>query len=430
MESHQLAAKLARPVSKRGRVCYDPAMTDAQYDIYSHAFKADPHPTFDAMRRDCPVHHQIGLDGHSMLYFATSYEAVERILTDDRHFARDLRAHGQESGIPDPDIDNLVNNHMLSKDGDDHRRLRTLVSQAFTPRRVREMRPRIQAIADELIDGVIARGQMDLIGDFSYHLPTIVILEMLGIPAADRDRFRNWTKALIMPSIAPDEFESFMTEMAAFLAYLRVAIADRRANPTDDMLSALVHAEESGDALSEGELFGMLMLLIVAGHETTVNLIANGLVALWRNPAQLAALVANPALMPAAVEEFLRYDGSVERGFARYVLADVELGGRVVPQGSLIIPILGAGSHDPAVFDRPDALDITRVPNPHLGFGKGSHYCLGAPLARLETEIALNTLLRRLPGLQPAVTPHELRWRLTPMFRSLEALPVEWGNGS
>jgi cytochrome P450 len=399
---------------------------ERKYDLYSHAFKADPHPTFAAMRRDDPVLYQPGLDGETLLYFSTRYADVEHILTDEAHFRRDFRAYGRETPIPDPRIDDLVNNHMLNKDGADHRRLRSLVTQAFTPKRVREMRPRVQAIADELLDRVEGQGQMDLIADYAFHLPTIVILEMLGIPAADRERFRAWSNAVIMPTLDEASFMEAMRLMAEFLAYLEAFFAERRAAPTDDLVSALIQAEEAGDRLSQGELMGMLMLLIVAGHETTVNLIGNAMVALWHNPDQLAKLTADPALMPAAVEEFLRYDGSVERAFARLAVDGAAVGGETLVDQAGVLPILAAANRDPAVFHDPDRLDIGRSPNPHLSFGKGAHYCLGAPLARLEAEIALNTLLRRLPGLRPSIPLDELRWRLSPTFRSLEALPVVW----
>ena len=402
------------------------SQTDRKYDLYGPEFKADPYPIFAAMRRDDPLLRQIGMDGETYLWFATRYADVERILTGDGRYARDFRAHGREEAIPDPAIDNLVNNHMLNKDGADHRRLRGLVTQAFTPKRVREMRPRVQAIADELLDRMAGRGEMDLVTDYAFHLPTIVILEMLGIPAADRDRFRAWSAALIMPAIDPDAIESFLREMAAFLAYLRAFFAERRAAPTGDLISDLIHAEEAGDRLSEGELFGMVMLLIVAGHETTVNLIANAMIALWRNPDQLDRLRADPGLMPAAVEEFLRYDGSLERAFTRIILDDEPVGEHVLPAGDMVVPILAAANHDPAVFADPDRLDITRAPNPHMAFGKGAHYCLGAPLARLEAEIALNTLLRRLPALRPVAPLESLVWRLSPNLRSVESLPVVW----
>jgi cytochrome P450 len=400
---------------------------DRKYDLYSAGFKADPYPTFAVMRRDDPLLRQVGMDGETFLWFATRYADVERVLTADGRYARDFRAYGREAPMPDPAIDDLLNNHMLNKDGADHRRLRGLVSQAFTPKRVRDMRPDIQAIADRLIDGVAGRTEMDLVADYAFHLPTIVILEMMGIPSADRDKFRGWSNAVITPTLTLDSFASFMREMGDFLAYLRALFAERRAAPAGDLVSDLIQAEEAGDRLSEGELFGMVMLLIVAGHETTVNLIGNAMVALWQHPDQLAMLRDDPSLMPAAVEEFLRYDGSVERAFTRIVTSESEIDGRSLPAGELVVPILAAANHDPAVFANSDQLDITRSPNPHLGFGKGAHYCLGAPLARMEAEIALNTLLARLPDLRPAVPLETLARRLAPTFRSLEALPVRWG---
>lgn len=398
------------------------------YDLYSQAFKRNAYATFAHMRQDHPVQYQPGIDGVTELYFVTRHADVSQVLTDEQHFARDLAAYGFGEGIPDPDINNLVGNHMLNKDGADHRRMRTLVTKAFTPARVREMRPKIQQIADDLIDAVEPQGHMDLVADYAYHLPTIVILEMIGIPAEDRDRFRAWTNAVVMPTLGEDDLAEFMRQMAEFLAYLRAQIALRRADPRDDLLSELVHAEEAGDHLNEGELFGMLMLLIVAGHETTVNLIANAMIALWRHPDQLAQLQADPGLMPTAVEEFLRYDGSVERAFTRYAMSDTEVGGTTIPAGSMVVPILAAANHDETVFADAEGLDITRQPNPHLGLGKGAHYCLGASLARMEAEIALNTLLQRLPDIRPSGSLDALEMRLTPTFRSVVALPVAWGD--
>ena len=403
-------------------------MTQAKrkYELYSDEMYSDPYPTYDVMRRDDPVMGQVGIDGETTIYFLTRYHDVERVLTGEGAYSRDMRARGFDDTFPDPDIDNLLNNHMLNKDGADHRRLRSLVSQAFTPKRVRDMRPRVQAIADGLLDPLIDRGAMDLIGDYAFHLPTIVILEMLGIPAEDRAQFRTWSNAVLSPALDEASQAEAIAQMSAFLAYVKALLAERRAQPTGDMISALVHAEEAGDRLSEGELLGMMMLLIVAGHETTVNLIGNAMVALWRNPATLARLRAEPELMPTAVEEFLRYDGPVERAFNRIAVRSDSFDAGVLPDNALVIPILGAADRDPAVFADPHTLDITRTPNPHLAFGKGPHYCLGAPLARMEGEIALNTLLRRLPGMRPAVPLDALRYRPLPGFRALEALPVEW----
>jgi cytochrome P450 len=397
-----------------------------RYDLYGDAFKRDPHPTFAVMRRDAPLQRQAGLDGKTPIWFVTRYADVEAMLRDKR-FTRDFRLAADPDRLPPQGpLDPLLEGHMLNRDGADHRRLRGLVSQAFTPGRIAALRPRIEAIARELLDEVVERGQMDLIGDFAYPLPTIVILEMLGVPAEDRDRFRDWSNALIAPPMTPAAAAAATLHLTAFTDYLRELFAERRASPRDDLLTGLVHAALGGDRLSEEELFATIVLLIVAGHETTVNLIANAVLALSRAPEVRERLRSEPEAMPRAVEEFLRFDGSVERALNRFAVEDVEWDGHLIRRGENVILILASANHDERLFAEPDRLDIDRHPNPHLGFGKGHHYCLGAPLARLETEIALRALLARLPGLRLAVPEEELRWRFLPGFRGLEALPVTW----
>ena len=404
--------------------------TERKYDLYSHTFKVNAYKTFKTLRTQNPILRQLSLDGSTMIWFVSRYDDVEAVLRDPR-FVRDERsAKRPEQAWQRSPLEDLISNHMLNKDGDDHHRLRALVSQAFTPKRVRELRPRVQAVADELLDGLQAQGQMDLIGDFAFHLPTIVILEMLGVPTKDRERFKAWSNAAVSPVLDESDLTAFYGHMQAFMAYLRELFAARRAEPRDDLISALIQAEQSGDVLSENELFSTVFLLIVAGHETTVNLIGNSVLALLFNPDARAELKADPSLMPNAVEEFLRFDGSVERALNRWAAEDVELRGQTIHRGDPVILILGAANHDPEKFTQPDELDLNRHPNPHLGFGKGIHYCLGAPLARLETEIALNTLLRRLPELRLDVPEDSLRWRNTPGFKGLEALPVAWGKSS
>jgi cytochrome P450 len=363
---------------------------ERKYDLYSQDFKQRSYETFARMREADPILCQPGLDGRTNIWFFTRYRDVERILRDKR-FVRDERG---VTGYRPSGFEAYLNDHMLNRDGPDHARLRGLVSQAFTPRRIQEMRGRVEAIADHLLSGVAERTQMDLMADFAFHLPTIVILELLGVPSADRERFKAWSNALIAPTFSADEQAEAVQHLQDFIAYLRGLFAERRATPRDDLVSALLQVEEAGDRLSESELFGTFVLLIVAGHETTVNLIGNSVVALWRHPEQLAALRASPERMPQAVEEFLRYDGSVERALSRWVAEDLDYGGHALKRGDPVILILGAANHDPEVFSDPETLAIERSPNPHLGFGKGPHYCLGAPLARLETEIALNSLLR------------------------------------
>lgn len=403
-------------------------VVERKYELYTHEAKANAYELFAQMRQNDPVHCQPGIDGETMIWFVTSYDEVEQVLRDDKHFVREARNALPPEQVYQPSpLEAMMSDHMLNKDWDDHRRLRTLVSQAFTPRRVQTLRPRIQAIANELLDAFASQGQMDLIADYSFHLPTIVIAEMLGIPVEDREKFKVWSTAALMPTLDDESLADFMQLMQEFMTYLSNLFEQRRETPGDDLLSALLQAEADGDSLSQTELFAMLFLLIIAGHETTVSLIANAMVALWQHPDQLELLKKKPGLMKTAVEEFLRYDNSVERAFNRWVAEDVTLGDQFLPKGALVIPILAAANHDHEKFSDPEKLDVTREANPHLSFGKGAHYCLGAPLARLETEIALNTLLERLPNIQMSIPFSELRWRLSPGFRTLETLPVQWG---
>ena len=396
------------------------------YDLYGEAFKRDPQPTFAAMRRDAPIYQQPGLDGATPIWFVTRYQDVEAMLRDKR-FVRDAKNALPPEALPTPHpIDALIGQHMLNRDGADHQRLRALVSQAFTPKRVADLRPRVEAIAHGLLEPLVARGEMDLIDGFAFPLPTIVILELLGVPVEDRDRFRVWGNALISPAMTPEAQAEALRQLNEFTGYLRSLFAERRARPRDDMLSALLAAEQAGDRLSEGELFSTMVLLIVAGHETTVNLIANAVLALSQRPELRDALAADPSRMPAAVEEFLRFDGPVERTFNRWAAEDVPWGEHLIRRGDAIIFVIGSANHDEARFERPHELDVDRAPNPHMAFGKGPHYCLGAPLARLEGEVALNALLARLPKLRLAVPESELRYRFLPTFRALEALPVRW----
>ena len=403
-------------------------MSDAvrKYDLYGPDFKRDPYPTFAAMRRDDPIHQQPGLDGKTPIWFVTRYVDVEAMLRDPR-FVRDPRLALPADRLPPASpLDALLGEHMLNRDGADHRRLRDLVGQGFTPKRVADLRSRIEAIAGMLLDPLVARGEADLIDAFAFPLPTIVILEMLGVPADDHGRFRAWANALLEPPMTVEARADSTRLLTEFTDYLRQLFAERRARPRDDLVSALIAAEQAGDRLSENELFSTMVLLIVAGHETTVNLIANAVLALSERPELRDALAADPSGMPRAIEEFLRYDGSVERALNRFAAEDVEWDGHLIRRGEPVIFILSSANRDEARFDRPDGLDAERSPNPHLAFGKGPHYCLGAPLARLEAEVALRALLTRLPNLRLAVPRESLSYRFLPGFRALESLAVRW----
>jgi cytochrome P450 len=408
------------------------ATAERKYDLYSDAFRADTYATFARMRERDPVLRQPGLDGESPIWFVSRYDEAVAVLLDDELFVRDpalalspeeLAAFAEST----PDVFAYVDNHMLNKDGDDHRRLRRLVTKAFTPRMVERLRPRIQEIADELIDRVAARGEMDLVEAFAFPLPITVIAELLGVPVADRERFREWSNAIVTPALSPDALSGFFAQMQAFVDYLLALFEERRREPGEDLTSALVGVEDGGDTLAESELSSMVALLIVAGHETTVSLIGNATLALIRHPEQRELLERRPELLPRAVEELVRFDGPVERTLTRWAARDGRLGGQTIRRGDPVIVVLGAADRDGERFEAPDTLDLGAERDvKHVGFGRGSHYCLGAPLARLEAEVALATLLRRLPGLRLAVPEAELAWRPVPLFRSLAALPVAW----
>jgi hypothetical protein len=319
---------------------------------------------------------------------------------------------------------------MLQQDPPDHTRLRGLVVKAFTARRVEDMRPRIQQIVDETLDRLIPQGRMELIEDFAFRLPVTIICDMLGIPEEHRELFytgsRNSGRILEPVPLTPEEIKQGNATNAMTEMYFQQLFELRRKNPGDDLTTQLVQAEEDGSKLSNEELVANIVLLFGAGHETTVNLIGNGLLALHRNPDQLALLKANPDLITNAVEEFLRYDSSVQMT-GRVALEDIDdLGGKKIPRGESVICLLGSANRDPAVYpDRPDTLDITRPKIRPLSFGGGIHLCLGAQLARLEAEVAIGTLLRRLPDLKldDAENPE---WRPTFVLRGLKQLPASW----
>jgi cytochrome P450 len=390
------------------------------FDPMAPEFLADPYPTYHRLRAEDPVHHS-----PRGFWVLTRYEDVVAVLRDPRFvkepIVRVLAAH---FGLVVPPGVGLS---MLDRDPPDHTRLRGLVSKAFTPRVVEGLRPRIRQIVDGLLDRAEDARSMDLIEELAYPLPVIVICEMLGVPVEDHERFKGWgldlARGLDAIMLPPDSAVARRSGAArhALAAYFRELIAARRASPRADMLSALIAAEEAGDKLGADELIATCILLLVAGHETTVNLIGNGMLALLRHPGELERLRESPGLIGAAVEELLRYDGPVQRT-ARIPSADVIIGGRTIEEGSMVMPFIGAADRDPAQFPDPDRLDIARADNRHIAFGWGIHFCLGAPLARLEGQIAIDALVRRMPKLALATDRPEYRQSLT--LRGLASLPV------
>ena len=383
-------------------------------------FLADPYPTYHRLRDEDPVHHS-PLD----FWVLTRYEDVAVVLRDPRFIKEPLvSVVAARFGVTVPPGVGLS---MLDRDPPDHTRLRSLVSKAFTPRVVDGLRPRVQTIVDDLITRAEAVGSMDLIEEFAYPIPVNVICEMLGVPVEDHERFKGWSLDIArgLDSVwLPLESEIPKRSGAARHAigdYMRELIAERRASPRGDLLSALITAEEAGDKLSEDELIATCILLLIAGHETTVNLIGNGTLALLRHPEELRRLRETPGLITSAVEELLRYDGPVQRT-ARITSTEVTIGGRTIAKGEMVMPFIGAADRDPSQFPDPDRLDLGRSDNRHIAFGWGIHFCLGAPLARLEGQIAIDTLVRRLPGL--ALVDDEPEYRQSLTLRGLKALPV------
>jgi cytochrome P450 PksS len=285
------------------------------------------------------------------------------------------------------------------------------------------MRERVQALADELLERVARRGEMDLINDYALPLPMTIITEILGVPTRDRHKFHKWSKAVVSLS-SPNATVRVIPSVWMFIRYLRRFFKVRRRDPQDDLASALIQAEEAGDKLSEDELLAMVFLLLIAGHETTVNLIGSGTLALLENPDQMEKLRREPSLIKSAVEELLRYTAPVFMSTERYAREEVTIHGVTIPRGEMTLGVIGSANRDETVFENPARLDITREPNKHLSFGQGIHFCLGAPLARMEAQIAVNTLLSRMPDLRLKSSPDSLRWRPSMILRGLDALPV------
>jgi cytochrome P450 len=386
--------------------------------FFDRAFSQNPYGHYAALRDKGPIH-PIEFPKGARAFLIVDHECGRAALSDPR-----LSKNAAHSSVP-VRAEEFFGGTMLGLDPPDHTRLRGLVAKAFTPRRVEALRPRVQRIADELLDEVAGRDVVDLIDALAFPLPIIVICELLGVPATDRANFREWTAILTVPIASREMVARRRAAAIAFNDYLLGVFADRRRAPRDDLISALLAARDGAARLSERELLNTITLLLVAGHDTTVNLIGNGVLALLSAPGQRKLLTDGPELLPGAIEELLRYDGPVERASQRIALEDMEIAGTHVPKGAWVHVSLGAADRDPEAFADPDALDLTRTDNRHVAFGHGPHYCLGAPLARLEGRVAIGTLLARFPGLALATAQDRLAWKQTgSIVRGLVALPV------
>jgi cytochrome P450 len=395
------------------------------FDPWDPAFIANPYPVYRALRERAPVLY----DERTDHWLISRYADVNALLRD-RRFGRTY-LHGAthaEMGKPD-DPAHLgpfwytIRNGILDMEPPDHTRVRRLVSKAFTPRMVDGLRPRIQGVMDGLADEIAGAGEVDLIATVAEPLPVMVIAEMLGVPEADRHLLRPWSAQICgMYELNPTEEAGRIASQACqeFSGYLRALSRERRARPAEDLITALTQVVEEGVTLAEDELIGTCVLLLNAGHEATVNVTGNGWWSLFRHPGQLERLRADRALVPTAIEELMRYDSPLQM-FERWVLEDADIHGMTVPKGSELGLFFGSANHDPAVFDRPDELDLAREPNPHLAFGAGIHFCLGAPLARLELETSFSTILDRFPRMELVREPE---WKPAYIIRGLKELRV------
>jgi cytochrome P450 len=384
------------------------------------AVLADPHPLLAELRESGPVHRIDGSTGVPV-WMVTRYDDVLAALSDPR-LSNDPH---HASALTEVLRGDFLSRSMIGTDPPEHTRLRRLVSKAFTARRVEGLRPRVQEITDALLDRITPRGSADLVADFGLPLPITVIGELLGVPETDRDRFREWTDEMLDRPFDPGSDLALVTAARERMhGYLADLVAAKRARPADDLLTDLVEATDEGERLDTQELLAMTFLLLIAGYVTTVSLIGNGTLALLRHPEQLDRLRADLSLVPQAVEELLRFDGPVNPGLTRFALEDLEIGGVRIPRGEMVLLAIAAADRDPRRYPDPDRLDVGAVDPGHLAFGHGMHYCLGAPLARLEGQIAFTAMLTRLPGLALAAREDELRWTGGGVLRSLRELPV------
>ncbi len=398
-----------------------------RFDPFLPEHRRDPHATWRAMREAAPVYRSRVFG----TWLCTRYEDVLSVLRD-KNFTTD------RSQVPamklvswlsrsDPRFSAMIARNLLTMDGPDHRRLRGLVSKAFTPRRVEQLRPRLQSLVDGLLDDAAKRGDMEVVRDLAHPLPVVAIAELLGVPAQDRDLFRAWSADLVQlldPLQGHGGAAPMRRATHQIFDYFEPLLAERRAAPRDDLLSAMIAAEEDGQHLEQLDLLALSSLLLVAGHETTSNLIGNAVISLLRFPEQRERLQRDPSLIGSAVDEFLRYESPIQLT-DRAALADCELGGQRIRKGQMVAVVLGAANRDPQRFADPDRLDVGRRDNHHLAFGQGNHYCLGAQLAKLETEIAIGSLLERFPGFTGSSEPPA--WRRSMIIRGPEALPLRLG---
>ena len=385
--------------------------------LFSNEFTQNPYPAYSKLREMDPVH-QVRFPDGQQGWLVTSYEDGTAVLKDQRFIKDFSKLYGSSM-----DQMSVFTQNMLFSDPPDHKRLRGLAQKAFTPKMISSMHGRIEEITEELLNGMKGKQQVNLIDEFAFPLPIIVICEILGVPSEDRDKFRLWSNSLI-EGTSGEAGVSVYQHMTQFVEYLGEWFAKVREQPGEDLISKLIIAEEEGDRLTEKELYGVVSLLIIAGHETTVNLIGNTVLSLLAYPEQQRLLREKPELISQALEESLRFNGPVEFSTSRWANEDMEFRGKLFHRGDLVVVSLSAANHDPEQFSEPEVFDISREKSPHLAFGKGIHFCLGAPLARLESEIAITSLLKRFPKMKLAVEESKLDWRPGMIVRGVKEIPL------
>lgn len=397
------------------------------YDPRRPEVIADPFPMYQVLREQAPLYRSSVLGG----WVLTRYDDVKTAISDRRFSADRMRPFfarlPAREQMAYATLRDSISRWAVFHDPPEHTRLRGLMNKAFTARAIERLEPRIRALIDRLLDRVIQQGQMDLIADLAYPLPASVILDMLGLPCDDLDRIKVWSDELALfvgSSVnTPDKYQRATDSIAAMNEYFRVAIQRRRDTPGDDLMTALLGAQEHGDLLSDDELVATCVLLVFAGHETTTNLIGNGILSLLRHPAELSRLRAEPQLMPTAVEELLRFDGPAA-AVVRVATEEIPLHGQTILPGERVFALLNAANRDPRQFPNPESLDIARKENRHLAFGQGIHFCIGAPLARMEAKLAITAILERCSGISLQSTP--LTWSNSLVIRGVRSLPVSF----
>lgn len=400
---------------------------DIDRQLRDDSFFADPYPSYERLRREAPV----AWSETEQAWMLTRYADIMATVQDTRHFSSRGRMLGTLAHLSSDERARLkpFEEHfsvgLINSDPPDHTRIRALVNKAFTPRVVEQLRPQIQALVDDLLDAVQGVGEMDVVRDLAHPLPATVISGLLGVPAEDRNQFKVWADSILSfqgAGVLPAGFlERSQESLLAMRDYFRGLIAERRLHPHDDLLGRLVEAETGGDRLTEAELMTTSVTLLIAGYETTTTLITNGLYTLLRHPEQLRLLRGDPALMPSAIEEVLRFESPLQRN-PRRVAEDMTYAGQDMKVGDFVLQLLGAANRDPETFPDPDRFDIARKPNRHVAFGQGVHFCLGAPLARVEAPIAIGAVLQRMPRLHLGASP--VTWASHPLLRAMPSLPV------